>query len=215
MIPFGVNQEPENGFNVKEQRLGDTFFKNGGHLSVIAVPYIEGRHYPSTFAAIVDYLKQMHGDGHVHGDIRLMNMVFGKTSQLIDFDFSGPVGDTFCPKRYKSNVFDGEGRQDPHDYDVIKPEEDAIVLPLLLGSRVLLTSGNPEIQAKLFTLVFGQVPDIRIREKCFNLLEEARSHRAADTITVTVRPGIVQKLEENSIMATRKEGTKQGNAVTP
>jgi serine/threonine protein kinase len=68
-------------------------------LKVIAVPFIEGSHCPQSkeqLLGVANYLKKMHDVGFVHGDIRLLNIVFTEKaddSQFIDFDFGGKVDD--------------------------------------------------------------------------------------------------------------------------
>jgi hypothetical protein len=70
-------------------------FNFRGKLKVIAVPFIEGSHCPQSkeqLLVVAKCLKKMHDNGLVHGDIRLLNIVFTEKpedSQLIDSDFRG------------------------------------------------------------------------------------------------------------------------------
>jgi hypothetical protein len=50
----------------------------------------------------------MHADGFVHADIRAFNIVFnGDEGRLIDFDFSGKVGEAKYPDGYVHYLDDG------------------------------------------------------------------------------------------------------------
>jgi hypothetical protein len=89
------HQEP----HPKAYRLFD--FK--GKIKVIAVPFIEGCHQPQNkmqMLSVARLLKKYHANGVVHGDIRLLNIVFAEppeNSTLIDWDFGG--------KKYKNVVY--------------------------------------------------------------------------------------------------------------
>jgi serine/threonine protein kinase len=86
-----------------------------GKLKVIAVPFIEGSHVPQSkeqLLGVAKFLKKMHDSEFVHGDIRLLNIVFTKKpedSQLIDFDFGGKGDDDSLvyPPGYKRPLEDG------------------------------------------------------------------------------------------------------------
>jgi hypothetical protein len=107
---------------VVDKRAADTFedgyrvFDFGGQLKVIAIPFIEGSHCPQNKEQLVyvaKFLKTMHDQGFVHGDIRLLNIVFTANpsdSQLIDFDFGGREDDNSLvyPPGYKRILEDGE-----------------------------------------------------------------------------------------------------------
>jgi serine/threonine protein kinase len=54
-------------------------FNFRGKLKVIAIPFIEGSHIPQNkdqLLGVANFLKKMHDTGFVHGDIRLLNIVF-------------------------------------------------------------------------------------------------------------------------------------------
>ena len=83
-------------------------------LLVIATPFRKGRHVakrPVDFLPIIEHLEMIHKAGYVHGDIRAFNTVFGNEEGgrgcLIDFDFSGKMGEVFYPDGYKPLLDDG------------------------------------------------------------------------------------------------------------
>mmetsp|Transcript_2615 Transcript_2615/g.3566 ORF Transcript_2615/g.3566 Transcript_2615/m.3566 type:complete len:173 (-) Transcript_2615:724-1242(-) len=60
--------------------------------------------------AVAQHLKSLHARGFVHGDVRLLNMVFcndAEQSALIDFDFGGERGKTTYPPGYRPTTTDG------------------------------------------------------------------------------------------------------------
>jgi hypothetical protein len=80
----------------------DWLWECRGKLLVIAIPYIEGRHYatrPTDFLPIIEHLEYLHRWGYVHGDIRAYNMVFEDQNLpvdkpkgcLIDYDYGGKL----------------------------------------------------------------------------------------------------------------------------
>ena len=86
-------------------------FDMRGKVAILAIPFMPGSHLPGTIAqvvAVVEHLKRMHHLDFVHGDIRLLNMVFSnEKSELIDFDFSGKTGSTLYPLGYRGDLWDG------------------------------------------------------------------------------------------------------------
>ena len=82
-----------------------------GQVKVIAVPFLEGSHICTTTdqaIGMVKWLKNMHGKGYVHGDIRAFNLVFSRTRSVpIDFDFGGQEGEVRFPRGYQTLLDDG------------------------------------------------------------------------------------------------------------
>jgi serine/threonine protein kinase len=78
-----------------------------GRLQMLKYKYIDGSHEPQSldhFLGVCRILDNLHQNDMVHGDIRLRNMIFRENneSQLIDFDFAGPVGSEY-PAQYNSS----------------------------------------------------------------------------------------------------------------
>lgn len=101
--PDAVGQEP----NVSPYHI----FAQCGGLKVIAVPFVPGSHIPENLnqtIAVARHLKLFHSKNLVHGDLRLLNMVFSDDkSELIDFDFGGKSGTAKYPPGYKTTLTDG------------------------------------------------------------------------------------------------------------
>jgi hypothetical protein len=95
VIPRVLHEIVDKKPDAVNQVEGYRIFDFRGKLKVIAVPFIEGSHCPQSkeqLVVVTKYLKKMHDNGFVHGDIRLLNIVFTENpedSQLIDFDFWG------------------------------------------------------------------------------------------------------------------------------
>ena len=88
-------------------------FDKQGEAEVVAVPFVTGTHVPQNMEQLIqvaEHMKSLHSHGYVHGDIRLLNMVFGADgeSQLIDFDFGGREGHARYPLHYKPALTDGQ-----------------------------------------------------------------------------------------------------------
>ena len=68
-------------------------------LCMLKYSYIEGGHEPNRlrqFSGVVRDLSKLHAAGFVHGDVRLMNIVFQKnTSYLIDYDLASKEGSSY------------------------------------------------------------------------------------------------------------------------
>jgi hypothetical protein len=111
VIHEGVDEQADAVSQVK----GYHIFNFRGKLKVIAVPFIEGSHCPKKkdqLLGVAKFLKKMHDNGFVHGDIRLLNIVFTEKhedSQLIDLDFGGKDDDDSLvyPPGYKEVLRDG------------------------------------------------------------------------------------------------------------
>jgi hypothetical protein len=89
----------------------DYLWERNGDFLVIRVPFWVGTHdasNPSDFTPVVDFLKNLHAQGLVHGDIRCFNIVFNKgEGKLIDFDFGGSNGRRRYPRGYVADLADG------------------------------------------------------------------------------------------------------------
>jgi len=75
-------------------------------------PKIEGSHQPQSTRQFAQVLRQLAGlhSAHppvAHGDIRLSNIIFGKSSSLIDFDLSGQIGVCQYPEDFNPDIDDG------------------------------------------------------------------------------------------------------------
>jgi len=80
------------------------------NVTLIRYQFIRGSHVASSVSQVIVVLNQllkMHSNGHCHGDIRAFNMVFGKASKLIDFDFSGDSSSKRYPEGYNIDIPDG------------------------------------------------------------------------------------------------------------
>jgi len=103
---------------------------------VLEYPMVAGGHRPTNagdFAPILAQLSKMHNDRHVHGDIRLANMVFnGKDSKLIDFDFSGEEEEVWYPDGY-AKVADSKRHKDAIETWPILRDHDCFSMAHILG----------------------------------------------------------------------------------
>jgi hypothetical protein len=83
-----------------------------GEVLIISVPLITGKHFAAQvadFVPVVRSLQEIHEAGCVHGDVRCLNIVFGKG--LIDFDYGGLVDSAdppIYPPGYKNCLPDGD-----------------------------------------------------------------------------------------------------------
>lgn len=74
------------------------------------------------------FLKSMHDDNIVHGDIRALNIIFsGDETVLIDHDFGGVVNEVTFPPGYATSLPDGS-RAAAEAMKPITKERDVIVL---------------------------------------------------------------------------------------
>jgi serine/threonine protein kinase len=82
-------------------------------LVVIRYPYLEGSHQPRSvgqWIALLRCVQLLHRERIVHGDLRLSNLVFSITSDvvtIIDYDFAGHHEDKKYPPRFNCNIDDG------------------------------------------------------------------------------------------------------------
>eukprot|EP00978_Attheya_sp_CCMP212_P031042 scaffold116005_cov63-Attheya_sp.AAC.2 len=107
-----VNSVRDEGWSPTRTQTPYRIFDFRGELDIIAIPFIEGRHIPEMIDQLIEvahHLKRFHDCGFVHGDPRLLNMVFGPKSQLIDFDFGGREEENLkYPSGYRYLVPDGQ-----------------------------------------------------------------------------------------------------------
>ena len=88
-------------------------------VQVFSYAYIEGKHYPKNSKQVLYlllFLKKMHDDGNIHGDIRCSNVLYcdddEAKSQLIDFDFSGSENIKKYPIGFSNDIEDGKRHKD-------------------------------------------------------------------------------------------------------
>lgn len=106
--------------NVEVERLSKEY-------CLLSYSLLNGRHEPSyieQFVVIAQKLEMLHGQGMVHGDVRLGNLLFGQSKQeayLIDFDYTAECGTPYpynyntVPERHESAR--GENRMEQvHDW---------------------------------------------------------------------------------------------------
>lgn len=101
-------------FRDEDYSQQSTIFRSDGKcgkVEVISVPFIPGRHTCSNIEEALQltrFLKDMHADGYVQGDIRGLNAVFaGDETALIDHDFGGREGEVKFPPGYETSLPDG------------------------------------------------------------------------------------------------------------
>ena len=107
-------------------------------IKIISYEYIEGKHFPSNSKQVLyllQFLKKMHNDNDIHGDIRCSNILFcddADKSQLIDFDFSGVEGVKKYPIGYSNKLDDGVRHIDALANRSLKREHDYFSLLYVL-----------------------------------------------------------------------------------
>jgi hypothetical protein len=82
-------------------------------FKLISYSFISGTHQPQVVAHLTqlfEKLQLLHANGLAHGDIRLSNLIFTDHPQtfIIDFDFSGEIGQRVYPSGYNREIGDGE-----------------------------------------------------------------------------------------------------------
>lgn len=125
-----------------QRRKPDLFFKylkdtrtvyEGKDICILVMPYLKGTHYPSRasdFLPIVEQIEDMHNNNHVHGDLRLFNIIFnGRYSQIIDYDYSGVNKKKCYPDGWVTEIPDGERDQrEAQPGRPLKKEHDWVAL---------------------------------------------------------------------------------------
>jgi serine/threonine protein kinase len=143
-IAFGSNQELE----LELSDTGDTLFRVGGRLLVISVPFLEGSHVPTTIAQVKaawDHLQALHAKDQVHGDIRLLNIVFGQDgSFLIDFDFGGTANAVVYPFGYETDLQDASGRPSDSVYACITKDQDNCAFAETIRRKFKVTAATQD-----------------------------------------------------------------------
>jgi hypothetical protein len=128
-------------------------------LVVISYPYLPGNHVPMyawQLQQILELLLTMHGEGIVHGDVRLRNMIFSVpsvatdfavnasthtnvtprssfkthygTAHIIDFDLSGLINQRRYPSRYAIKLSDTKRHEEAIPLSLLKPCHDLYAL---------------------------------------------------------------------------------------
>lgn len=163
-----------------------------GGVEVIAVPFVEGSHVPESMAHLIyaaKFLKKMHDANYVHGDIRLLNMMFTdkpEDSKLIDFDFGGRVAsDLVYPPGYVQLLEDGKRVGVPHEPIFKRHDVDALIKtfhPLL----------SKQFTGEWENLFYNETNDEYTIEKVIAELENMRG------ISIKMEISLKQMLERNS-----------------
>jgi hypothetical protein len=135
----GENDDNTIEFRDKNYMRQSTLFRSDGKcgkVEVIAVPFVAGSHACSNVheaLCLTRFLKEMHTEGFVHGDIRALNIVFaGDKTMLIDYDFGGIDGQVEYPPGYEKVLPDG-GRGSANPGETITSERDIEALCYVLG----------------------------------------------------------------------------------
>ena len=89
--------------SVNHQKLSAKF-------ELVSYPYLEGNHEPQNPKQLINIakiLQCLHGMELVHGDIRFMNLIFGRPheskSYILDFDYTSQPGDWY-PSTYNGDL---------------------------------------------------------------------------------------------------------------
>jgi hypothetical protein len=129
-LPFGARIEANRASSVSNATIitsnsREWLWEEKGQFLAILVPHYRGRHYAKNimdFKPILKYLKWLHENGCVHGDVRGFNMaiVNEHEGRLIDLDYGGRVKrsddseekktlDNYpkYPEGYKTDLTDG------------------------------------------------------------------------------------------------------------
>jgi len=114
-------------------------------LKIIRYIKVPGIHIPSKighFIILLDKIKTLHSQDIVHGDIRFHNVIFsGKDdvnviSILIDFDYSGIVGDRVYPNNFNLDIPDGYRHPDVKGGELLQKSHDLESLKWLCSQYV-------------------------------------------------------------------------------
>ena len=166
-------------------------------LVLIRYPYLEGTHQPRSvgqWIAVLRCVLRLHQDGIVHGDLRLSNIVFSSTSDvvtIIDYDFSGRHREKTYPLHFNCNIDDGARHRSasagrlllfPHDWFAV-----AAMMKLCQ-----LEQAEPRWQQaqKLLEepgMVVAEV--IQLLENCSSLLLVLQNKKASSALAVEGGPG--------------------------
>ena len=81
--------------------------------------------------SIQGLVKGFHGAGLVHGDLRLANFIFTKSSprkmMLVDFDWGGTAGEVYFPRGQLAEGLRAKGGQDSLDQIITKGDDDRVL----------------------------------------------------------------------------------------
>ena len=106
-------------------------------LQIISYDMVPGVHYPSFVGHMILVLRklaQLHADGIAHGDLRFSNIVFSAPndavvkSTIIDFDYSGPVGEKIYLPRFNHDITDGFRHAGARPNEFLRKEHDLAAL---------------------------------------------------------------------------------------
>ena len=97
-------------------------------FSLLEYDFVDGSHNPTfvkQFTVVAETLAKAHSKNLIHGDIRLLNIIFkDETAYLIDWDLSGPKGEKRYPLGYKATLEDVDRHRDAKPDFLLRPEHD-------------------------------------------------------------------------------------------
>lgn len=209
----GESDENTIEFRDKNYLGQSTLFRSDGKcgkVEVIAVPFVPGSHACSNVLealCLTRYLKDMHREGYVHGDIRALNIVFaGDKTMLIDYDFGGIHGQVEYPPGYVKALPDG-GRGFANEGEKITSERDTEALCHILGALHFLEDRAPSSSDK----------DWKRMGSFIRPLDEVESLLSSmENWTLELGDVFRKFLEDHdNIKRSHEKKTQDGDAVTP
>ncbi|KAL3908924.1 MAG: hypothetical protein SGILL_008295 [Bacillariaceae sp.] len=201
-------------FRDEDYSQQSTIFRSDGKcgkVEVISVPFIPGQHTCSNVKEALQltrFLKAMHADGYVQGDIRGLNAVFaGEETALIDHDFGGREGEVKFPPGYETALPDG--RREIGTETVVSQSLDVEALRWILAHLHEFEEENLPADAFLAFYKLRTADSLQKIEKALLSLD-------ADLIVkpTTEYSRFMAKLHP-STRDEREKQTVQGDAVTP
>jgi hypothetical protein len=181
-----------------------------GKVEVIAVPFVPGSHACSNVheaLCLTRFIKEMHKEGFVHGDIRALNIVFaGDKTILIDYDFGGIDGQVEYPPGYEKVLPDG-GRGSANQGEMITSERDTEALHYVLGVLHFLDTRAPS----------ASHTDWNIMRSFIRPLDEVES-MLSGMENWTLELGFDFRLfltKHDNIKQSQEKKTQDGDAMTP
>lgn len=180
-------------------------------MEVIAVPFLAGRHVCSTVGEALQltrFLREMHSDGFVHGDIRALNIVFdGMNTALLDYDFGGKEGAVNFPPGYATTLPDGN-RQVEEEANISKLDDAEALCYVLAGLHVL----DDKDSTLLEKLKFQN-----------DLMEKVESLEEAEHLLQELRPEYIVRPKKrfakfmNKLRSRdgQRKQTQEGDIITP
>jgi serine/threonine protein kinase len=210
-----VYSESDKEFQEEQELHAETYrvFDFKGNIKVISVPFIEGYHGPQNkeqMLSVARLLKRYHDNGFVHGDIRLLNIVFAtpaENSRLIDWDFGGKENESLVyPRGYKQALIDGRRRGVANK--PITANDDAYAL--YHAFTLVLRKGGDE---------WDELKELNatdfILDKLVAVLETLL--KKDNCVAIPGEENLVELLEMNTKLASRSDNhpTGEGDPVSP